>query len=164
MQIVPCFKISKIPYLNWMWGDPFVCHFVVVRRLLDMLGTSFERVTRCREMSRRRKFALAQWLPGPSNQTSSPETFNELPDPSEQACPSDLIDNCAPLAAARKRVRSLMDFPADVARDNRRCCLSGMRCKRSFAAGILLPAVIPLDKTRVDEMKGAWTDFSMTRW
>jgi hypothetical protein len=48
-----------------------------------------------------------------------------------------------------------MDFPADVARDNRRCCLSGMRCKRSFAAGILLPAVIPLDKTRVDEMKGA---------
>jgi hypothetical protein len=48
-----------------------------------------------------------------------------------------------------------MDFPADIARDNRRRCLSRMRCKRSFAAGISVPAVIPLDKTRVDEMKGA---------
>jgi hypothetical protein len=132
-----------------------VCHFVLLRRLLDMLGTSFERVTRCHEKSRRRKFALAQLLPSPSNQTSSPETLNELPDPSEQACPSDLIHNCAHLAAARKRVKSLMDFPADATRDNRRRCLSRMRYKRSFSTGISVPAVIPLDKTRVDEMKGA---------
>jgi hypothetical protein len=87
-----------------------VCHFVLLRGLLDMLGTSFEKVTCCREKSRRRKFALAQQLPGPSNQTSSPETLNELPDPSEQACPSDLIHNCSHLAATRKQVRSLMDF------------------------------------------------------
>ena len=47
-----------------------------------------------------------------------------------------------------------MDFPADIATSNRRRCIRVLSCKRFTDRDVPMPLLLPLDKARVEEMKG----------
>jgi len=47
-----------------------------------------------------------------------------------------------------------MVFPADIAASNRRRRIRVLRCKRFTDRDVPMPLLLPLDKARVEEMKG----------
>ena len=47
-----------------------------------------------------------------------------------------------------------MVFPADIAASNRRHHIRMLRCKRFTDRDVPMPLLLPLDKARVEEMKG----------
>ena len=47
-----------------------------------------------------------------------------------------------------------MDFPAEIATLNRRLRISRMRSKRSFDCDVFVPVTVPLDRGRIEELKG----------
>jgi hypothetical protein len=47
-----------------------------------------------------------------------------------------------------------MDFPVDVAALNRRLRMNRLNCARGRQHGTMVPIILPLDKTRVEDLKG----------
>jgi len=52
------------------------------------------------------------------------------------------------------RRKSLMDFPAEIATLNRRLRISRMRSKRSSDCDVSVPVTLPIDRGRIEELKG----------
>jgi len=57
-----------------------------------------------------------------------------------------------------------MDFPAEIATLNRRLRISRMRSKRSSDCDVSVPVTLPLDRGRIEELKGLQVFYFELAW